>query len=228
MIWVALSISSLSLAGALIIYLRFRGHPAAFIGALGFVFFFVSSIVTLFASDLGFDLKTSSNYTTPLEIGGFIAVLFALATVPLAREGEEGRQTAVTLASLDRPKSVTVIAYLQIILAIIGLLVLIVTGVLIEFDSRLLPILGAMGVAALFQLFLGFMLLQGHNWARWLYFIVAPLSFAVVLAAGRPSPTTLVQVVFYLVAVYYLTRPRAVAYFAGTTSSLPERDDPDV
>lgn len=128
--------------------------------------------------------------------------------------------TAVT-----RPTSVTVIGYALIVLAGIGLLVLIGMGIAIEFNRRFLPALAAMGVAVALQVGVGIALLQGRNWARWLYFFLLPLSLLLGLAVGRLSPTTIVQVVFYCIAVYYLTRPKAVAFFVQNSALSKEQDE---
>ncbi len=117
--------------------------------------------------------------------------------------------------SLPRPKSVTVVSWLLIALAIIGLVVLLVLAGMIEFDKRFMPTLLVYAVASLIQIVMGAGMLSGKNWARMLFLWITPISAAIGFVGGRVSGGSVIMLIWYFIFAFYLTRPLAVEYFTG-------------
>ena len=64
----------------------------------------------------------------------------------------------------------------------------------------------------------GLFMLRGHNWARWL--LAAWIAFHIVLSAVHSWLQLLIHVLIFSVILFFLFRPRASEYFAG---SSPQR-----
>lgn len=117
----------------------------------------------------------------------------------------------------QRPRSVTVISWLLLVLSVVGIAVMLGTAVAIEFDSRFMPLVIGMLVASIVQIAMAVGMLNGKNWARLLFLWLTPISAVVGLAAGTAGAGALLKIAWYIVFAVYLTRPRAVGYFQGAS-----------
>lgn len=130
-----------------------------------------------------------------------------------------------------RPMSVSVVAWLLIVLALLGLLgmlmLLAMSGSPIMQASLArahmpLPVQLSFGTfSSLVQLLCGIALLFRQNWARFLYAVwsVIALGYGVV-TSPYTSWLLVPSLVFVLVVVYFLFRPAARGYFAGDTETV--------
>ncbi|MGD0900091.1 MAG: hypothetical protein ABR915_19830 [Thermoguttaceae bacterium] len=131
---------------------------------------------------------------------------------------------------MKRPISITVIAWILIVGAALHLLTspvnlsdpkvqeLMAKG-LLPFPVQCSILYLGLAVA----LASGIGMLEGRNWARWLYVIWRAIEAIIVLAT---SPTKLMMIpgiVLFLVEVFFLFRPVANRYFA--TGSTPNVQD---
>ena len=122
-----------------------------------------------------------------------------------------------------RPLSITIIAWLFMIMGSIALL------------SGLLPLAGAnsahliaefkthwmVHLSRVLQIAGGLFMLRGHNWARWL--VVAWIAFHIVIGALHGWVQFLTHVVIFSVILFFLFRRKASAYFSGAapTQRIP-------
>lgn len=117
----------------------------------------------------------------------------------------------------QRPTSVTVISRLLIILSVFGVIVMLGTAVAIEFDSRFMPLVIGVLAASIVQVAMGVGMLSGKNLARLLFLWLTPISITVIFLGGLVGAGTFFKIVWYAVFAVYLTRPRSVGYFEGTS-----------
>jgi hypothetical protein len=121
----------------------------------------------------------------------------------------------------DRPTSVTVLAWLAF-LGVLRSVVRAIAGFLLMANDEKAG--AAFAAEAVFEgivsLALGLGLLNGFDWARRLYLWGSPIFIALALVLGETSaqwpgrwPTFSVAVVAYGMWAYFLTRPKAVAFF---------------
>src|SRR5262245_10192382 len=130
----------------------------------------------------------------------------------------------------DRPTSVTILAWFALF-GVLRSVVQAIAGFLsMANDERAGSALVAEAVfAGIVALALGLGLLNGYDWARRLYLWGTPIFIAVDLAVGETSgrwpgrwPTFSVALVGYGIWAYFLTRPKAVAFFRKM-SKTPSR-----
>lgn len=212
----------LYLAGAVVFFIKFRGSPAGLIGGLGFLAWFAVLAVRTALLMAGVDIQPYFQVFHVSFLVAFGVVLYALATMPIGGEAP-AVSPAMPAERPDRPRSVTVISVLLIVLSVIGLGVVVVTGFITEFDERFLPLMFVLLGAAVLQAVLGFAMLHGHNWARWTFLILSPLSLLIALVTGTLAAGSIVQFIFWAVSAYFLTRPLTAAYFGASTGTAARR-----
>lgn len=125
-----------------------------------------------------------------------------------------------------RPTSITVIAWVLIVLGGLSLVTTAVmtnnpTAVALMSKSALpVPVQYVISyVGSLVMVVAGVAMLKRQNWARWLYVGWSIIGFAVGLAT---SPTKLAMIpglVVFLILTFFLFRPKANEYFAGLEST---------
>lgn len=117
-----------------------------------------------------------------------------------------------------RPLSVTIIAWLFMIFGSIALL----SGLLPFTDSNAAQLIAEfkthwmVHLSRLAQIISGLFMLRGHNWARWL--LVAWVAFHIVVGAMHGWIQLLIHVLIFSVILFFIFRPRANEYFAGSAS----------
>ena len=128
---------------------------------------------------------------------------------------------------MKRPRSVTIIAWILIVRACMGLPSLVIfSRRRLSGDSVIFILATAIIIVS------GIAILKGLNWGRLLYLFYIPIAYAwglIVFAfsfSGRFSEITtdsmvklnfiklIPETIFYIVAFVYLTRPAASAFFA--------------
>lgn len=125
----------------------------------------------------------------------------------------------------ERPTSVTVIAWILIVLGLISLVSTTLTygnpTVVAMMKKSPLPIpiqyaVSYIGVGVM--IVSGAAMLKGCNWARYLYLIWSLIGFGIGLATSPMKMMLLPGLVVMAVIVFFLFRPKASAYFspAGT------------
>lgn len=124
---------------------------------------------------------------------------------------------------MKRPTSVTVIAW---ILIVMGGISMISTAAMIDnpmvheaMSQNPVPIpvqyvISYIGL--LIMLVSGISMLRGRNWARVLYVAWSAIAFVFWLATSPMKPAMIPSFVIFLVIVYFLFRPKANEYFAAT------------
>lgn len=119
-----------------------------------------------------------------------------------------------------RPTSITVIAWILIVVAGISLITTTFTlnnPTVEELMSRsVIPVqlqFAMMYSGLLVQLVSGIVLLKGHNWARLLYTIWTAIALAIGLATSPMKAAMVPGAVLFIVIVVFLFRPRANEYF---------------
>ncbi len=221
-VWITLAYVVIGLGCAAAMLYRFGRTRAGIVGSIGFGWWAFAGLFRI-ASYIGqFDISSLNDFFMIAYILAFALVIYSWATLPTDVADES---SAMPVKVLERPRVVTAIGWLLIALAIIGLFALLYIATVVEFDSRYLLILGPFALAALLQIGVGTGILAGINWVRIAYFVVAPASMAIVLAFGRFSSTSIIQLTIFAVAVYGLTRPDAVAYFRGRAAQAPPGPD---
>ena len=133
----------------------------------------------------------------------------------------EEAQIDLELSDCPRPKSVTVMSWIDIVLAIVGLAFVFVLAMIIKFRASGMPLIFACAMGGVLQCLWGWGMLNGKNWARLLFLWFVPVTFVIVLLAGRPNPVTFFHIVRYIIFAALLTRPNAVVYFTRTASRGP-------
>lgn len=126
-----------------------------------------------------------------------------------------------------RPRSVTVISWIFIVLGGIALL----AGLLPPVDAAAAQRLAEFKAQHPFEYTLvfvtrilavvgGVFMLYGFNGARWL--LVVWIGFHVLIGFWHALWSSLVHALLFSVVVYFLFRPQAAAYFRGTRAGPPE------
>lgn len=124
----------------------------------------------------------------------------------------------------SRPKSVTVICWILIVMG--GLSIIpVLTGQMnnpkaMELMSQSplpLPVQYAMIYLGLAVTFVsGIAMLKGKNWARLLYVGWSIIGFIIGIATSPAKVMMLPGIVIFAILAFFLFRPKANAYFAGT------------
>ena len=138
------------------------------------------------------------------------------------------------MKTASRPIGVTIIAILEILAAIIMILLGIVFFALGPvFESFGLPVVGMIGngvgifllVVGLIAVVIGWGLLTGKNWARWLVIIGSALGILLGVwgfIVDPSSASALIGVVPSLLFIYVIMRSDAKAFFTGfSTATAP-------
>ena len=220
-VWVTTAFVTAGLACGFAVLVRFGRTRAGIIGAIGYFWWAFAGLFRI-ASYIGqIDISSLSDFFTIAYVLAFALVIYSWATLPIVTEAE-AESSSASMPAVERPRVVTAVGTLLIVLAIIGLLSVMYIGQLVEFDRRYLPVLGPLALGAIIQIGLGAGILAGINWVRLAYFVMAPASIAIALALGRFSSTGIVQIVIFVVATYGLTRPAAVVYFKPESQRTPE------
>ena len=125
-----------------------------------------------------------------------------------------------------RPTSVTVIAWVFIIMGGIG----IVTTTIMMNDSTLLEIRNKSSLSIPIQnaksyfgtiviLVSGLALLKGYNWSRLLYIGWCVIGFVIELFTSPFITALIPSLIVFIVVVFFLFRPKANEYFSSLESS---------
>ena len=125
------------------------------------------------------------------------------------------------LAMDKRPRSITVISWIFIVLGSIGFLASLLPYVdtttaqrIAEFKTHwMVHLARILGVVS------GVGMLYGFNWARWL--LVVWMGFHIVLSVLHSPFQLIVHSLLFTVVLYFLFRPQASAYFRGTSTKPP-------
>jgi hypothetical protein len=126
------------------------------------------------------------------------------------------------MSSKTRPTGVTILAVLQAIGGLIWLLAgagMMMVGALlpiaIELPTFFGAITGLMGIVFLMfgfvALVLAYGLFTGRSWA-WLWTLIFAV-IGIVLGLLGAVGSLIVQIIIYLIIIYYLTRPHVKAFF---------------
>jgi len=120
-----------------------------------------------------------------------------------------------------RPVSITVIAWILIVMAGISLLAnAAMTGnpkvqEIMEKTPLPIPVQYAMMYAGLAVTIISAVgMLKGGNWARWLYVIWGAIGFAVGMATSPAKAMMIPGLIVFVVVVVFLFRPNANEFFA--------------
>ena len=123
----------------------------------------------------------------------------------------------------NRPTSITVISWILIIMGGISLITSSISlnnPMAKELMSRSpMPIsiqYLMMYVGLFIMIVCGIAMLKGQNWARLLYVIWSIIGFVVGIATSPFKAAMIPGIVIFLIAAFFLFRPKANAYFAGT------------
>ena len=126
-----------------------------------------------------------------------------------------------------RPRSVTVISWIFIAFGSIALLTSLLPPVdaaagqhIAEFRSQHPFQFAFIYVGPILAVVCGVFLLRGCNWARW--FLVVWFGYNVIANVLQSPLRLLLPGLLFAVAVYFLFRPQATAYFRGTTVQPPQ------
>jgi len=115
-----------------------------------------------------------------------------------------------------RPRSITVISWIFIAFGSIALLASSLSLINTS-TAQLIAQFKAHWIIHIFRILAivcGVGMLYGYNWARWL--LVVWLGYHVILSVLHSPLQLLAHTLFLAVALYFLFRPRASAYFRGT------------
>jgi hypothetical protein len=135
-----------------------------------------------------------------------------------------------------RPTSITVIAWILILLGGISLVattLMISTGMidkvmidnpaareLISKSPIPVPVQYAMSYAGLLIMFVsGVAMLKGQNWGRWLYVVGTAVGFFIGIMTSPVKETMIPGFVFFVVVTFFLFRPSANKYFSDTEAA---------
>ena len=123
-----------------------------------------------------------------------------------------------------RPTSVTVISWIILVTSALGLVATFVminnptTQELMAKTPLPLPVQYAMTFVGLsIGIVSGIFMLKGANWARMLYIGWGVLGLAIGLVTSPMKLMMLPGALFFAIIVFFLLRPRANAFFSGTT-----------
>jgi hypothetical protein len=122
-----------------------------------------------------------------------------------------------------RPTSITVIAWILIVMGGISLIASTISlnnpmaKELMNRSPIPIPIQYAMMyVGLLITLISGIAMLKGQNWARFLYVIWSIIGFVIGIATSPMKVAMIPGFVLFLIVAFFLFRPKANEYFAGT------------
>jgi len=128
----------------------------------------------------------------------------------------------------NRPRSVTIIAWVLIVL---GGISLITTTLMLDnpqarelMSQNLLPIplqYAMTYISLLIMLISGIAMLKGRNWGRYLYVIATGLSFLIGVVTSPMKAALIPGFVLFVIVCFFLFRAKANEYFA---SPKPESD----
>jgi membrane protease YdiL (CAAX protease family) len=129
-----------------------------------------------------------------------------------------------------RPTSITVIAWILILMAGISLVTTMLTTDMVmnnpaarELMSKSpipVPVQYAMTYAAmLVMLVSGVAILKGQNWGRWLYVVGTAVGFLVGIMTSPLKEAMIPGFVVFVVVTFFLFRPKANKYFSDTESA---------
>jgi hypothetical protein len=127
----------------------------------------------------------------------------------------------------NRPTSVTVIAWILIVL---GGLSIVTTTVMTNNPTAValmskspLPVSVQYAISYLGSLVMvvsGVAMLKGQNWARWLYVGWSIIGFIIGIATSPAKMAMIPGFVVFLVIAFFLFRPRANEYFARLEAAV--------
>lgn len=123
-----------------------------------------------------------------------------------------------------RPRSVTILAWVLIVLSALGVYVetmiaLMVPGTPIEKTAF------ALAALKLCILIAGIGILKGQSWARLLYFSITPISIVLQLANDRVPQALVGELIPLVLCVVYFRRPAARAFLARALSADEPRGE---
>jgi hypothetical protein len=153
-----------------------------------------------------------------------------------------GMRAAATAASIGsrapqrqlmrtRPASITVIAWILILLGGISLVTtaLMIDKIMIDNPAAReliskspipVPVQYAMTyVGLLIMLVTGVAMLKGQNWGRWLYVVGTTVGFLIGIITSPLKEAMIPGFVFFVVVSFFLFRPKANKYFSDTESA---------
>ena len=127
---------------------------------------------------------------------------------------------------MERPTSITVIAWILIVLSALGLLVSVAMMNNPDvMDALAKSKLGAgtqqmLGiVSSVISIVCGYGMLQGKNWSRLLYVITGVIGAAINFYAMPMGGAQLLGLAIFVVIIFFLYRPAANAWFGGAQTA---------
>ena len=111
---------------------------------------------------------------------------------------------------VSRPRSVTIILWVLIILGGLGVVTIRAAG-----DTVGENVVAPGFIGGLISVVCGGAMLARQNWARMIYICITPYSFMAEGIAMGFAVSQVVQLTLYGVVVYFLTRQAASKYFGG-------------
>jgi hypothetical protein len=127
-----------------------------------------------------------------------------------------------------RPLSVTIIAWLLIVFAVISAATIPFTlgnpaaQELMAKSMISIPVQYFMMFAGLLiSIVSGIFMLRGANWARMLYIIWGAVGFIVSFITSPAKLVVIPGFLVYLIVVFFLLRPKATAFFTGSDHARP-------
>jgi hypothetical protein len=137
------------------------------------------------------------------------------------------------MGKLPRPTGVTVISIIVLVLAGLGLIGLLISIPIMKdpkyralYEAQTsMPFAAAIGIGLVVFAVQGLAaanMLMGHNWARMLYLLIVPANFVLNFATTKFNPLLIIHIIFYLVALYILTKPAANAFFGGVAPEVSQ------
>src|SRR5690348_11907196 len=126
-----------------------------------------------------------------------------------------------------RPRSITVISWIFIAFGTISLLTSLLPKLpgaeehVAEFRTQHPFQFAFLYVGPVLAIVCGVFMLRGFNWARWL--LVVWFGYKVFGNALHSPMKLLIPALLFGVAIYFLFRPQASAYFRGTKVNPPEK-----
>lgn len=127
---------------------------------------------------------------------------------------------------MERPTSVTIIAWILIVLGALGVLVAALMSNNPDVMEQMAQSkLGAgtqqmVGIiSSVVSIIAGYGMLQGKNWGRLLYVISTVVGIALNFYALPMSGVQYIGIAIFLVVLFFLYRPAANAWFGGRAAS---------
>lgn len=111
-----------ALACGLVILFRFGNSRAGIVGSIGFFWWAFAGLFRIGSYIGEFDISSLNEFFQITYLLGFALIIYSFATLPI---GGEAESTTTAMPIVDRPRIVTVIGALLIVLAVIGLLALV-------------------------------------------------------------------------------------------------------